>query len=900
MRIRLTLLTSSGNQDCILEVDSDATVTDVASVLASHTTKYSSGVGSPEIRWTLATDRLGVLLGPTSFLTSGIPYGSSVWLVREPELRHQSTAITAPLALRSCNQHIPLRGKRVWAQASLPERCRPSSPLSTVMLERLGKTWHVHPQTGMTHNGLSVHLPTRVDAGDRIQSEDAHFTLHSSPDTPVPDSTHEGIIPIARSPRRREAMEFANITISAPPTADLPVRWPSWTIFGSLISSVAMYFVWPEWYIVVWMGMSSVWMVFSVIESRKHTAADHKLRLKYWEAELETATAALLSRRSLEQRSAHTAFPSSTALIGRVRSLSGDLWDWQRADTDRMHLRLGCGSLPSAVSIVPNTEIQLPRAIAKLDRINRVPLSDHPLTVSLPEGPLGICGSPHLRNAICRALVLQLVTRSSPADCTLHWVGEPPRYSELLPHCAAAHEGPPRSTSHHALSTLISTVQDGPQHEGHVIIVDLDDQGDSQSLLPAIRLLAESGAMLILLSSSRDALPPEVTAILDCSSSVPVRECTKSGERWELTSLELLDEPTMEEMARRLAPLRDAAAADAEADIPAFVGFTELQPQQPSAPLAACIGAGASSPITLDLRNEGPHALVAGTTGSGKSELLRSWVAGLASSASPLHVTFMLVDYKGGSAFRECAELPHVVGLLTDLDEHLTDRVLRSLRAEIRRRERILAEHAAMDLPELESRGIHAFPSMVIVIDEFAALVREVPDFITGVIDIAQRGRSLGVHLVLATQRPSGVITDSIRANTNIRICLGVTDAEDSTDVLGIPDAAHIESRRAGRAFLRIGSGPVISFQSMYVSGNSAQRKQRRVRLLSGFGTDHPPANEPAAAVEESDLSILVEQLRAKWKSIHDEGAVLHTPWVPPLPDLIPLDALSQIIGRTA
>src|SRR5690606_24478319 len=187
--------------------------------------------------------------------------------------------------------------------------------------------------------------------------------------------------------------------------------------------------------------------------------------------------------------------------------------------------------------------------------------------------------------------------------------------------------------------------------------------------------------------------------------------------------------------------------------------------------LRAIVGSAGVDAMHLDLRTQGPHALVGGTTGSGKSEFLQAWVLGLAAEYSPDRVTFLFVDYKGGSAFADCIHLPHCVGLVTDLSPRLVRRALTSLNAELRHREHILNQKHAKDLFELEKRNDpDAPPSLVIVVDEFAALVHEVPEFVDGVVNVAQRGRSLGLNLILATQRPAGVIKDNLRANTNLRV----------------------------------------------------------------------------------------------------------------------------------
>jgi S-DNA-T family DNA segregation ATPase FtsK/SpoIIIE len=237
---------------------------------------------------------------------------------------------------------------------------------------------------------------------------------------------------------------------------------------------------------------------------------------------------------------------------------------------------------------------------------------------------------------------------------------------------------------------------------------------------------------------------------------------------------------------------------------------------------AAPIGATAEGPLVVDWAGDGPHALLAGTTGAGKSELLRSLVASLAASVDPEHLNFVLIDYKGGSAFDACAGLPHTVGMVTDLDGHLAQRALTCLEAELRWREETLRLVAADDIAEYqESRAEEPLPRLLVVIDEFAALARELPDFMAALVDIAQRGRSLGVHLLLATQRPNGIINDNIRANTNLRISLRVQDVADSMDVLGTPEAAGLSRSRPGRGFLRRGPGDVVAFQSALVTDRS-------------------------------------------------------------------------------
>ena len=259
----------------------------------------------------------------------------------------------------------------------------------------------------------------------------------------------------------------------------------------------------------------------------------------------------------------------------------------------------------------------------------------------------------------------------------------------------------------------------------------------------------------------------------------------------------------------------------------------------------------------IDLSRDGPHALIAGTTGAGKSELLQTLIASLACANRPDAMTFVLVDYKGGSAFKDCVRLPHVTGMVTDLDAHLTQRALASLSAELTRRERILAAAGVKDIEEYTERAGREprrppLPRLVIVIDEFASLARDLPDFVTGLVGIAQRGRSLGIHLILATQRPSGVVSADIRANTNLRIALRMTDAAESADVIDAPDAAHIARAVPGRGYVRLGHASLVPFQAGRIGGrrpgaDPGAAARPRVTPLDWAALGRPEPRRPAA-----------------------------------------------------
>lgn len=281
--------------------------------------------------------------------------------------------------------------------------------------------------------------------------------------------------------------------------------------------------------------------------------------------------------------------------------------------------------------------------------------------------------------------------------------------------------------------------------------------------------------------------------------------------------------------------------------------------------------------VTVDLVRDGPHALVAGTTGAGKSELLRTLVAGLALTCPPSRLGVLLLDYKGGSSLGQLARLPHAVGLVTDLDPYLARRVLVSLQAELRRRERVLAEAGQREVVGADG----PVPRLLVVVDEFRVLAEEMPDFLGGLVRVATVGRSLGVHLVLATQRPAGAVTPDLRANVNLRVALRVRDVPDSLDVLEVPDAAHLPEDRPGAALMRTGSGPPRAFQAVRVG------PPRRADHAAGPGTLLPASTGPV--VRE------VPDVWAGWRAVTGvdgagrAGRVRHPSPPDPVEDLVAL-----------
>ena len=440
---------------------------------------------------------------------------------------------------------------------------------------------------------------------------------------------------------------------------------------------------------------------------------------------------------------------------------------------------------------------------------------------------LAVAGPAEAAQAVARGLLLRLAADHGPADLAMAVMTADrrsggPGCAGYRTRAASISRRPARRPPLPARCRHDRAGAPVEQHRTLLLVID-DPAALATRTGPARRLLA-AGAMAIVVAEPGEILPHvcrEVLA-LECPAVRPVLPpvaILRGADAEPSDAIEAagVSAPTALELARRLAGYHDPEEAEEAAALPAHVRLVELLGPPPSIPrrwpqagpaglLPATRAArwrrrsamAEDGIVEIDLVADGPHALVAGTTGSGKSELLRSLVAGLAATHPPSDVAFLLVDYKGGSAFDACARLPHVVGVVTDLDGHLAERALRSLHAELRRREALLRDAGCDDIDAGRAAGV-AMPRLVVVIDEFATLAAELPDFLHAIVGVARRGRSLGVHLVLATQRPGSAVSDEMRANTNLRVALRVQDVAESNDVVGVGSAARIARGQPGR-----------------------------------------------------------------------------------------------------
>ncbi len=556
--------------------------------------------------------------------------------------------------------------------------------------------------------------------------------------------------------------------------------------------------------------------------------------------------------------------------------LSADLADaWERfADPPRLLRWATAGGvrLWESHCTVDSAQAELEVVLSTGSRRARLPgtdpptVHDAPLPFSLPgSGPLGLCGT---NRATVRWFLAQLIGGHPPADLQLQILSTAADLAALsdVPH---TRDGGSPGRLHSDPAALIGALGRADARLRIAVIDGVERWRGDPALLALLRR-SDPRLLVVLIARSVVGLPAVCRTVIDVDRL--------DGRPIGVSSRYLA------ELSAALAPL---TVSPAESGLPrrltAAVGIPAVMASRWSRELAprSELGVSRNGPLTIDLAADGPHLLIAGTTGSGKSELLQTLIAGLAESLSPERLALLLIDYKGGAAFAEAGKLPHTTGMLTDLDPRLAERALSSLRAEIVRREKILADAGATDLILLQQSGQPGVPPrLVIIVDEFATLAADLPDFLTGLVDIAQRGRSLGLHLVLATQRPAGVVSPAIKANTAARICLRVTDVADSTDVVDSPLAASIPSDLPGRGYLRTSGGRLTAFQTRQVTVPSPHRVTVRMR-----------AAEPAPGAGPVPIHALIEAAGRLAR-----GLVLpQPPWLPTMGELIRLPDPKQL-----
>ncbi|MFF0465065.1 type VII secretion protein EccCa [Streptomyces mexicanus] len=635
------------------------------------------------------------------------------------------------------------------------------------------------------------------------------------------------------------------------------------------------------------------------------------------------------------------------------------VWERRTGDEDFGQVRVGLGTQDLATALIPPdtgpVEELEPLTAGAMQRFVALhsTLHDLPMAVSLRAFyHVTISGDPTTVRGSVRALIASLSALHSPEDMVVAVAAHRDTVAEWewakwLPHSQAPSvadgAGSRRliATDPTELEDVLGTRlqgrphfhPDGPpvQEQPHVVVVL-----DGVSLPPTSLLASPEGLQGVTVL---EVVSGELTIGRgDLSIVVRPKELrleSAQGMVYEGTP-DVLSYEAVEALARQLAPLRLASGGDDDEPLLANLEFTDLlnlgdaasvdprrtwRPRAQADRLRVPIGVGEDGrPVMLDLKEAaqggmGPHGLCVGATGSGKSELLRTLVLGLAVTHSSETLNFVLADFKGGATFAGMAQLPHVAAVITNLADDLTlvDRMGDSIRGELNRRQEMLHDAGNYanihDYERARAAGapLQPLPSLLLVIDEFSELLTAKPDFIDMFVQIGRIGRSLGVHLLLASQRLEEGRLRGLETYLSYRIGLRTFSAAESRAALGVPDAYELPNV-PGSGFLKFGTDEMVRFKAAYVSGAYRTSSERAAAHDGPLPVDRRPVlftatevpvhyasvpqqrHEPQQgdkddALADTVLDVVVRRLEA-------QGPAAHQVWLPPLESPPPLDSL--------
>ena len=783
------------------------------------------------------------------------------------------------------------------------------------------------------------------------------FTLVQSPseleDKLEPVNTSPILEEYDRKPRKRRPVSGEDIEIEAPPmsmhNANMPLllRIGGSAVSGT-VSALSGHYT-----------MLITSLLFPFLSNRfteKQREEYEKKRTQYYSAYLDQKEELIRKEIMFEQEALNTNYPGMQKLLEQVRAGSR-LWERRVADDDFLSLRIGNGAIPIKVKLkYPRERLNLeddPLEKRMLEMSEReYNLQKAPIQVSLMEDyVLGIEGDRKERINFMRVLIMELVLLHSYEEVkTIFLLTEDQlkqmEFIRFLPHTWNK-QGNMRylatniSESVRIGESLRDELSDELKHNTSLknvlkkrpyYVVFAFDQKLYESLEILKDILMEDHNVGLSIVSACDSLPKDCTKVIRVSAAqsnelIHIKEIDNTDLSF---AKDIFDKKLAAEAMRRIANV-SVKKEEGAFVLPKMMTFLEMfgvgriehlnplrrwESSSPDKSLAAPVGVGTDGEtFLLDLHEkaQGPHGLVAGMTGSGKSEFIITYILSMAVSYHPDEIAFVLIDYKGGGlagAFDDPARgihLPHLVGTITNLDGAGIRRSLITLQSELLRRQRVFNEAKTIanegtmniyDYQKLYRKGVvhEPMPHLFIISDEFAELKAQKPEFMDQLISIARIGRSLGVHLILATQKPSGVVNEQILSNTKFRVCLKVQDRADSQDMLQRPDAAEL--KETGRFYLQVGYNEYFAMGQSSWSGAPYEpqdtvvtKKDQSLQAIDLTGETIAMV-EPVPEKSSSGISQLVAVVKYLSDLAASTGIRSENLWMPPLEPVIPYEQI--------
>ena len=684
------------------------------------------------------------------------------------------------------------------------------------------------------------------------------------------------------------------------------------------------------------MGMGIVTSVISMISERKKYKEDVENRIVKYNEYINEKREQIKACRQTELQKLNDIYVDTNELSKRVLNFSGEIFDKTVDDDDFLKIYIGRGSVDAEKKI----SFKKQERFASTDELVSLPehlndeykkIDNAPIFMNCKDdNVIGVIGSNNNIYSFVKNIVTDICSRHYYKDVQIYFLineNEVEKYEKWLrwfPHIYndrtnsrnIVYNDESKNQIFEQLFVNLSSRSNSKNATlPYNIIFVLEDWGiKTHPVSQFIKTANNTSSTFIFFESKKDELPLGCNEVLflENNNTGKLLNSSKKDEPISFT-FETIDDLALESISKKLAPVfcEEISLENAlTKNITLYEMFNilsaeDINLQQRWATstiyksMSAPLGVKTKDEIVnLDLHEKahGPHGLVAGTTGSGKSEILQTYILSMATLFHPYEVGFVIIDFKGGGMVNQFKTLPHLIGAITNIDGREINRSLMSIKAELQKRQRLFAENGVNNINnyiKLYKAGKIEIPipHLILIVDEFAELKAEQPEFMKELISAARIGRSLGVHLILATQKPSGQVNEQIWSNSRFKLCLKVQDQQDSNEVLKSPLAAEI--KEPGRAYLQVGNNEIFElFQSAYSGApahNVANSKEYHISEVSLSGKRKvvfSQRNKKTDGVVETQLDAIVSHVH---KYCEDNSIVkLPDICLPSLKDSIP------------
>ncbi|USK84004.1 type VII secretion protein EssC [Peribacillus asahii] len=692
-------------------------------------------------------------------------------------------------------------------------------------------------------------------------------------------------------------------------------------------------------FIIISMVMFMTTLVTSTVQFFKDKGTQKKRkerRRRIYTHYLENKRNELLELSEKQKEVLHFHFPSFEKMKYLTEQLSDRLWERSLDSYDLLQFRIGKGTVPASYQISINSGDMANREMddlleqsQQMENVYRE-IEDVPVVADLSKGTIGLIGKENVVKNELHQIIGQLAFFHSYHDVRMVFIFDEEEYSDWewmkwLPHFQLPHVHAKgliynEKTRDQLLSSIYEMLRERDSQEDkektrfspHLVFIIANQQLITDHVIleylegehPSL------GLSVIFAAEAKESLTEHIHTLVryinDEEGDILIQDKKAVSIPFRLDAHQ---QKGNEKFARLLKTLNHQVGVTNS--IPNSVSFLQMMHMQDVAQLpikqnwltnesakslAAPIGLkGKKDVVELNLHEKahGPHGLLAGTTGSGKSEFLQTYILSLAVHFHPHEVAFLLIDYKGGGMAQPFKNMPHLLGTITNIEgsKNFSERALASIKSELKKRQRLFDEYQVNHIDDYtdlykQGRAKDPLPHLFLISDEFAELKSEEPDFIRELVSAARIGRSLGVHLILATQKPGGVIDEQIWSNARFKVALKVQDANDSREILKNGDAATITE--TGRGYLQVGNNEVYElFQSAW-SGSpyleDTSQSEDEIALVTDLGLI-PLSNVTTHDRKKTNKKTEIEAIVEKIEGIQAEMGIekLPSPWLPPL-----------------